>query len=328
MADRARELTQTSKQASWEVDAAAHTLDERSKELTGSTENALARLARVASSLTMRSEEATKATDQNVSKLDMVGKKLQDYSQESANSAEQIVGEIDSAHGALRQRMRELMDAYYNTKVGMEALGETLGKRAQDVGTISAQAISKVEAWDKSVESHVDALLKSSSKVAHHGQAVTKALSGQTVELKEASQTAQTLVASLKSQTDKVAMDDFLHRATFILERLQSVAVDMNRVLETNISEDDWARFNRGEKGVFVRKMLGFREKGRLAAIQQKFQEDGEFREYVNRYMTQFAEMLAEARKRDHDGVLSTTFLSSDMGKVYMILSRALGRDV
>jgi hypothetical protein len=283
----------------------------------------------------MRSNEASKATDQNISRLDVVGTKLQDYSQESANysqesanAAERIVSEIDTAHGLLRQRMRELMESYYNTRVGMEALGETLGKRAHDVSTISAQALSRVEAWDKSVESHVDSLLKSSSKVAHHGQAVTQALSGQTAELMDASQTAQSLVNTLKSQTDKVALDDFLHRATFILERLQSVAVDMNRVLETSISEDDWARFNRGEKGVFVRKMLGFREKGRLAAIQKKFQEDGEFREYVNRYMTQFSEMLAEARRRDHDGVLSTTFLSSDMGKVYMILSRALGREI
>jgi hypothetical protein len=253
---------------------------------------------------------------------------LQGYSQETANTTERIVIEIDTAHGLLRQRLQELMESYYNTKVGMEALGETLGKRAHDVSSISAQAILKVEAWDKSVESHVDSLLKSSSKVAHHGQAVTQALSGQAAELKDASQMAQSLVNTLKSQTDKVSIDDFLHRATFILERLQSVAVDMNRVLETNISEDDWARFNRGEKGVFVRKMLGFREKGRLLEIQKKFQEDGEFREYVNRYMTQFSQMLAEAGRRDRDGVLSTTFLSSDMGKVYMILSRALGREL
>ncbi|KKM82366.1 hypothetical protein LCGC14_1320220, partial [marine sediment metagenome] len=64
-------------------------------------------------------------------------------------------------------------------------------------------------------------------------------------------------------------------------------------------------------------RMLGFREKSKLAAVKKKYEDDGEFRDYVNRYISQFDALLAEAKKRDHDAVLSTTFLSSDMGKVY-----------
>ena len=88
------------------------------------------------------------------------------------------------------------------------------------------------------------------------------------------------------------------------------------------------ARGRRREKGIFIRKMLGFKEKSRLAAIRQKYQEDGEFMQYVDRYLSQFDSFLKEAKKRDHREVLSTTFLSSDMGKVYMLLARALGRDI
>ena len=75
--------------------------------------------------------------------------------------------------------------------------------------------------------------------------------------------------------------------------------------------EEDWRRFNRGERGIFVRKILGFREKNRLAAISEKYREDGEFRDYVTRYMGQFENLLQESKKRDHEGVLATTFLSS-----------------
>jgi hypothetical protein len=146
--------------------------------------------------------------------------------------------------------------------------------------------------------------------------------------MKEVSGEAATLVNELKERTEQVGIADFLRHATFITERLQSLAVDMTRLLETHISEDDWRRFNKGEKGIFVRKMLGFKEKSRLAAIQQKYQADGEFREYVDRYLSQFDSFLKEAKKRDHREVLSTTFLSSDMGKVYMLLARALGRDI
>jgi len=96
--------------------------------------------------------------------------------------------------------------------------------------------------------------------------------------------------------------------------------------LETTVSEEDWQRFNRGEKGVFVRKLLGFREKAKLAAIRGRYQEDTQFRDYVSNYMNQFEGLLQNAKKRDHQGVLGTTFLASDIGKVYMLLSQALGR--
>ena len=73
--------------------------------------------------------------------------------------------------------------------------------------------------------------------------------------------------------------------------------------------------------------MLGMRERSRLAAVAQRYREDGEFREYVNRYIAQFENTLGEAKKRDMDGVLATTFLTADVGKVYMLLIRALGRE-
>ena len=120
---------------------------------------------------------------------------------------------------------------------------------------------------------------------------------------------------------------DFLRRSAFITEKLQSLAVDLARIAEVPITEDDWRRFSKGEKGIFVRKMLGFKEKNTLAAIKAVYQEDGEFRDYVGRYVSEFNAMMDKARERDHDGVLENTFLSSDMGKLYMVLSRALGRD-
>ncbi|MBC8159282.1 MAG: hypothetical protein H8E94_08125 [Alphaproteobacteria bacterium] len=143
-----------------------------------------------------------------------------------------------------------------------------------------------------------------------------------------ASKEASKIIGVLRERSGQIAVDDFLKRATFISERLQSIAVDMNRLMETTISEDDWRRFNRGEKGIFVRKMLGFREKSKLAAIREKHRTDSEFRDYVGRYLNQFETLLSDAKKSDHQGVLSTTFLASDMGKLYMLLARSLDRDI
>ena len=55
---------------------------------------------------------------------------------------------------------------------------------------------------------------------------------------------------------------------------------------------------------------------------------DSEFRKYVTRYLLEFEVLLKEAKKRDQEGLLKNTFLSSDVGKVYMLLARPLGRDI
>ena len=68
--------------------------------------------------------------------------------------------------------------------------------------------------------------------------------------------------------------------------------------------------------------------KAKLASIKEKYQTDSEFRDYVSRYFTEFEVVLDEAKKRDQEGLLKSTFLSSDVGKVYMLLARALGRDI
>ena len=77
-----------------------------------------------------------------------------------------------------------------------------------------------------------------------------------------------------------------------------------------------------------MRKLLGFREKAKLAVIRANYQSDNEFRDYVTRYLTAFKQLLDEAAKREQGSMLQQTFLSSEVGMVYMMLTRALGREI
>jgi len=203
-----------------------------------------------------------------------------------------------------------------------------MGSRAKEIDKVTAKALGQINHWDKLVRESAGILGQTAGQVSKQAETVTAALKEQTEEMKLTVGDASELVVALKAHAKEAGLDDFLRRATFISERLQSLAVDMSRLMETSISEDDWKRFNKGEKGLFVRKMLGFREKARLASIKQRYQSDQEFRNYVSRYLDEFKNFLAEARKRDQQGVLSTIFLSSDMGKLYMVLTQALGREI
>ena len=153
-------------------------------------------------------------------------------------------------------------------------------------------------------------------------------MEGQTRDMREVINEASALVELLKERRGQTAVSDFLQQATFVNEQLESLAVDMNRLLETTVTEEELRRFSKGETGIFVRKILGFREKAKLSIVRDKYQQDTEFREYVTRYLNDFDGLLNHLVKLDQESMLRTTFLSADVGKVYMLLSRALGRDM
>ncbi len=87
-----------------------------------------------------------------------------------------------------------------------------------------------------------------------------------------------------------------------------------------------WKRFHSGERGVFARYILQFQERQGNALIKEKFEGDPAFREQVLRYLDQFEQLLAQARAVDRADVMGATLVTADVGKLYLVLTNALGR--
>ena len=116
----------------------------------------------------------------------------------------------------------------------------------------------------------------------------------------------------------------FLEASSFVTEKLQSLSVDIARLLDPQASGDDWDRYLQGDRGIFVR-VLGRGRDGKMAEkIRQQIKDNEQFRTYVLEYMSEFKTLIGQARSVDHNQVLEKTFLSADVGKVYAILERAL----
>ena len=235
---------------------------------------------------------------------------------------------MDGAAETLRRQMDHLSSNYRLAEQSITDLGQSISERGRQLGKASDEAISKVGLWDSALRNQAENINRSLGDFSRRAQETSTNLEAQSRQLQFASDDARSILDTLTKRKEDVQASDFLQQMGFVTERLQSVAVDLNRSLEVPISEDEWRRFNQGEKGVFVRKMLGFREKTKLDAIAKLYRENPEFRDYAGRYLSEFERVLREAAKRDPDNILRTTFLSSDVGKVYMILARALGRNI
>ena len=51
-------------------------------------------------------------------------------------------------------------------------------------------------------------------------------------------------------------------------------------------------------------------------------------RRYVMRYFDHFERLLEDSLEVDPENLLHSTFMTADVGKLYLLLCRALGRDI
>ncbi len=118
-----------------------------------------------------------------------------------------------------------------------------------------------------------------------------------------------------------------LHReALHVVEKLQALAIDMDRALGDDAPPDLWRRYLAGERGVYARRLSTLIGREGADKIPRRYAEDADFRLHADRYMAEFEGLLDEASARDRDQILVETFLTSQVGKLYLLLAAATGR--
>ena len=145
--------------------------------------------------------------------------------------------------------------------------------------------------------------------------------------LTQASADAAEQAESLKKRDEEGRRDLFLQTARHIVEDLHSTSIDLTRLLNSEIPDADWKRYVRGERGIFTRALLRGRQSNLVSQITDKVRNDEEMRRYVIRYIDYFERLLKESRAVDPENVLHSTFMTGDVGKLYLLVCRAIGRD-
>jgi hypothetical protein len=110
------------------------------------------------------------------------------------------------------------------------------------------------------------------------------------------------------------------------IESLDSLSVDIARMIDHDAATDLWDRYKRGERNVFTRRLYTLQGQKTFDEIRAKYRADREFKQAVDRYITEFERLLEEVSRDDRGQVVARTYLTSETGKVYTMLSHAAGR--
>jgi uncharacterized protein YukE len=110
------------------------------------------------------------------------------------------------------------------------------------------------------------------------------------------------------------------------IESLDSLAVDIARMIDHDAAAELWDRYKRGERNVFTRKLYTMQGQRAFEEIRRKYRSDREFMQTVDRYVAEFERLLDEVSRDDRSQMVARTYLTSETGKVYTMLAHAAGR--
>ena len=83
------------------------------------------------------------------------------------------------------------------------------------------------------------------------------------------------------------------------IEALDSLAVDIARMIDHDAAAELWDRYNRGERNVFTRKLYTMQGQKAFDEIRRKYRSERDFQRTVDRYIGEFERLLEEVSRDD-----------------------------
>ncbi len=104
--------------------------------------------------------------------------------------------------------------------------------------------------------------------------------------------------------------------------RLDEIA----RAIDYRTASDVWQRFRSGDRGVLGRHIYTVEGQTTFDEMVRRYEREADFRTMVDRYIADFERLLGDAEASDPDGRMLQNYLTSELGRVYLLLAHASGR--
>lgn len=303
---------------------AAQDLDERAASLEKLGSRQQLALENAAQALERRAADATTDADR---RLREAGEALAREAGALSGAVSDASSRIEGVRTALDGENRDLRKTADEVATELHALGALFRQRAREIEIASGEARDRVEDSGRSLENQTSEFAGALSAAAERTESIVSAFRIQTDALLSASQKASEEAAKVRLNGLDAERDRFLRASRLVIDELNSIGVDITRLMDKSLAEKLWKQFARGDKSVFLRGMIVEADLKKLqGAIRSTYEGNAEFRKYADRYLDLFENLLAQAAASDPENLLSSAFVTADVGKVYVLLSRAIGR--
>jgi hypothetical protein len=107
---------------------------------------------------------------------------------------------------------------------------------------------------------------------------------------------------------------------------LESLSLDIGRLMDRNLAAEMWDRYQRGESKAFSKRLYTPAGQKAFDEVARKYRADRNFKQTVDRYIAEFERLLDEVARDERGPVVLRSHLTSETGLVYTLLAHAAGR--
>jgi len=225
-----------------------------------------------------------------------------------ATFEERIGGALRQAEEALGRETTSIEEAANRAEAEITRLSDLLHRGRQDLSSAGSEAAEATVLLGATLDEQLSGLNTTVSTI-------DRAIKDITARTEQFGQAAS-----------KAGQGAFARTSALVIEALGSASIDINRALETEIPDNVWQRYLKGDRSIFARRTLRLGSKKAQKSIAEKFENDAEFRTHAEEYLREFESLMGQAMAADPKNVLSATLVSSELGKLYVLLAQSLNR--
>jgi hypothetical protein len=107
---------------------------------------------------------------------------------------------------------------------------------------------------------------------------------------------------------------------------LETLSLDIGRLMDRNLAGEMWDRYQRGESKAFTKRLYTPAGQKAFDEVARKYRADRNFKQTVDRYITEFERLLDEVARDERGPMVLRGHLTSETGLVYTLLAHAAGR--
>ena len=252
---------------------------------------------------------------------------------EQTRTLEQLLAKADAeVHSLSEGASGQLVDALNQVREtaalaadhARDAFTAAIPRVAQRMSESAARAMSNALAEVGKEE--IAAVGTASEQAIQAAHLATERLNRQLLSIAETATAIDARIEANRADTEAHDDQSFARTAGLLIEALNSTAIDVAKIFSNEVTDEEWKAYLRGDRGIFTRRAVKLLDRAEAHEISQRYNEDGEFREQVNRYIHDFEALLRRVMATRDGTPIATTMLSSDTGKLYVALAQAIER--
>lgn len=301
IADQSDKMIKISEDTKELVDCFNVVLMDTSKQLSNRANQAYDKVKGLGENLKTLSLQVEEAANMSAKHFENSGDKLRASISEAVANAERISNEIRSSGEVFLKQSGVLVAATDDTLSKINNVMDVLNTSTEEFSRRGSELVSKSGSFNELFNKQLKILIETSDK-------------------------ADTKLADLQKRYEGIRVDTFLKDASFIIEKLETAAVDINRIFNPDAEEDLWKKYYNGDTAAFVRHLSRTMSKSQILSIRSEFEKNLEFRNIVTKYLSEFETLVSKARENERSGILLSVISGADIGKLYYILARSLDK--